>query len=122
MNRANRRAANKKKPAYLRISPEEAKKRLMQNGFTETDMADNYEMGRMDGYRQGSKNASAGIYAAIVLAANKLYGFGGKRCKDLLYAVDQIVQYAITSKELTDEVFDRFGIKLDPDDPIERIQ
>lgn len=122
MNRADRRAANKKKPAYLRITPEEAKKRMLKNGITEKDLAENYELGRIDGYKQGADNASASIYAAIALAANKLYGFGSKRCKDLIYAVDQLVTYAITSKELTDEVFERFGINLDPDDPIERIQ
>jgi hypothetical protein len=122
VNRADRRAAKKRTPAYLRITPEDAKKRFIQNGITEKDLAENYELGRIDGYKQGSNNAACSIYAAIALAANKLYGFGGKRCKDLIYAVDQLVQYAITTKELTDEVFERFGIDLDPDDPIERIQ
>lgn len=122
MNRADRRAAMKKKPAYMRITKEEAKKRLMRNGITDKDLATNYELGRRDGYKAGADNASQGIYAAIALAANKLYGFGSKRCKDLIYAVDQIVQYAITTKELTDEVLEKFGIDLDPDDPLNRIQ
>ena len=122
MNRADRRAARKNTPAYLRMSPEEAKKRLLKNGITDADLAKNYELGRMDGYKQGADSASLAIYAAIALAANKLYGFGSKRCKDLIYAVDQYVTYAITSKELADEVYERFGINLCPDDPIERIQ
>ena len=122
MNRADRRAARKNTPAYLRMSPEEAKKRLLKNGITDADLAKNYELGRMDGYKQGADSASVAIYAAIALAANKLYGFGSKRCKDLIYAVDQLVTYAITSKELADEVYERFGINLCPDDPIERIQ
>ena len=122
MNRADRRADNKKRPAYMRISPEEAKKRLLKNGITNADLEKNYELGRMDGYKQGADSASLAIYAAIALAANELYGFGSKRCKDLIYAVDQFVTYAITSKELADEVFERFGINLNPDDPIERIQ
>ena len=122
MNRADRRAAKKKTPAYLRITPEQAKKRLLKNGITDADLEKNYELGRMDGYKQGADSASVAIYAAIALAANKLYGFGGKRCKDLIYAVDQLVTYAITSKKLADEVYERFGINLCPDDPIERIQ
>ena len=115
MNRANRRAARKNTPAYLRISPEEAKKRLLKNGITDADLEKNYELGRMDGYKQGADSASVAIYAAIALAANKLYGFGGKRCKDLIYGVDQLVTYAITSKELADEVYERFGIEIKPE-------
>lgn len=122
MNRAERRSAEKKKPSYLRGSETDLVKRLFKNGITVQDMAENYDRGKKDGYTQGVENAVTSIYAAIILAANELYGFGNKRCTDLIRAVDHKLTYSITSKEVMDEVYKKVGITLDFKDPFDRVQ
>lgn len=51
-------------------------------------------------------------YAAMCLALHELYGFGSKRCMQMLNAVDEKVVYALTTQELIDQVFSDLEIEI----------
>lgn len=122
MNRQQRRAANKAKPAYLRESKEQIQKRLVQNGITAKDLERSYEKGRKDGFMAASKPVFEGVYAGVMLALRELYGFGTKRCTDVIRCVEKHMVESLTSEELIENVWTEMGLKLVFDDPFERIQ
>lgn len=122
MNRKQRRAANKAKPAYMRMSLEARKAALVKNGITETDLKRNYETGFQDGYKIAAEDTVKGIYAALCLALKDLYGFGRKRCYDVLKATDAIMLYRLTGDDLIQNVWDALGLKLDFKDAMDRVQ
>ena len=76
MNRQQRRASNKAKPAYMRMSVEQRKAALVKNGITEADLKRNYETGFQDGYKIASEDAVKAIYAALCLALNEITDSG----------------------------------------------
>lgn len=120
MNRKDRRAANKAKPAYLRR--QDTVKRICQNGITLEDLKDNYGKGYRDGFNEAAAPVLRTCYAAMCLALNELYGFGHKRCADALKCVDKHVTETLASQEAIDEVFKRVGLKIEFNDPFERVQ
>ena len=81
-----------------------------------------YNMGFNRGLQRGNEFALKDGYAAALLAANEVYRFGKKRNGRLLKAMDAIVVNRLTTEELIDEVFRRFGIKIDFADPFDRVQ
>ena len=112
MNRKQRRAANKAKPAYLRGSKKQITKQLVKNGITPEDLKANFDRGYSAGFKEAAEPVIRGVYASICLALNDLHGFGQKRCADVLRAVDEHLMYSLTSKESIDEVYRRMGLKL----------
>ena len=52
------------------------------------------------------------IYAAVLLAAQEVYGFGHKRAWRLLKRVDEIVCTALDSEEVIREVWARMGLEM----------
>lgn len=107
-NRKDRRAAQKATPAYLRKSPEAIKRRLIQNGITAKDLEEEYQRG----YDNGAEAYIKASYAAVCLALADLHGFGHKRCKAVLNAMDQHILYTLTSAEIIEEVWQRMGLRL----------
>lgn len=122
MNRKERRAAIKSKPSYLRETKEELTKRLIKNGITLDDLKDEFQKGYHAGFKAASEPVIKGCYAAICLALNDLYGFGHKRCGDVLLAVDNHITMSLTSKEAIEEVYKRMGLRIDFKEPFDRIQ
>ena len=53
---------------------------------------------------------------------NEKYGFGRKRCCEVLNAVDQHLLYTLTSDEAIEEVWKRMGLKLEFNETFDRIQ
>lgn len=119
-NRKDRRKANKAKPAYLRR--QDNVKSIIQNGITLADLKRNYDEGYHNGFNEASSPVMRTCYAAALLAVIDLYGFGHKRCKDVLSRMDYHVVNTLASQEAIQEVFDRVGVKIVFYDPFERVQ
>lgn len=136
-NRAQRRAdarQEQKENAELRMSGYfkaktkiEAMKQkkmdeLQRNGITLADLQANYDKGYHDGFKKAAEPIVRGCYAGVCLALNDLYGFGHKRCADVLNALDQHITMTLSTVEAIDEVWERMGLKLDFNDPFTRVQ
>lgn len=96
-----------------RIKDIEAFERIQKNGITLEDLRNAESQGRQDGYLAGKIETLRLCYAALCLALHERYGFGMKRCKEVLATVDEKVVYSLTSDELIQEVFDGIGLKID---------
>lgn len=95
---------------------------LQRNGITLADLEANYALGRSDGFKEAAEPIWQGCFAAVCLALNELYGFGKKRCAEVLNKVDYHMNYSITTEEAIAEVFNRIGLELDFTDPFKRVQ
>lgn len=62
------------------------------------------------------------IYAAVLLAAQEVYGFGHKRAWRLLKRADEIVCTALSSEEVIQEVWERMGLEINFREGIDRIR
>lgn len=114
MNRQQRRAQKKEKvPAYHRLTIEERKEKLMRNGITPEDLTRAYENGYNHGFSDACPSTFKSIYAAVCLVLNEKHGFGRKRCRDVLNAVDTCVIDQLTSTEAIDAVYEKIGLELD---------
>lgn len=107
--------------AWWALSPEERQKRIadhesiqrmQRNGITIEDVNN----AAQEGYREGAKIAAEktmkNIYAACALVLHEKYGFGKKRCMDMLNAIDEKVMYALDSQEMIEQVWDDLGIAM----------
>lgn len=136
-NRADRRAAarqEQKENTEMRLSGYfKAKSRLeavkqkkmdelQRNGITVEHLKENYEKGRNDGFREAAEPIWQGCFAAACLALHELYGFGKKRCAEVLNAMDRHMAYSITSEDAIAEVYRQIGLELDFHDPFERVR
>lgn len=129
MNREQRRAQKRKErqqrnpaPAYRPLTKQEKIDALIKNGITVKDLEKNYNDGYKAGFADAAPSTFKTIYAAICLVLNEKYGFGRKRCHDVLNAVDKCVTESLTSMELIEEVWERIGLYIDFNDGIERIK
>lgn len=62
------------------------------------------------------------IYAAVLLAAQEVYGFGHKRAWRLLKRADEIICTALDSEEIIREVWERMGLEINFREGVERIR
>ena len=62
------------------------------------------------------------IYAAVLLAAQEVYGFGHKRAWRLLKRADEIVCTALDSEEVIREVWERMGLEINFREGVDRIR
>lgn len=113
MNRAQRRAANKARPAWQRMSHDQKMANLLKQGISPKDLERSYNDGYERGRLVGINGTYAICFAAACLAANDLYGFGRQRCYRLMEAMQSHVIDSLTSTEACDEVFRRMGLELD---------
>ena len=123
MNRAQRRANKPSKPSgYHRMTKEQRMEALVKNGITPSDLEKAFEDGRRECLKVASDHIMKTAYAAICLALHDLYGFGQKRCMDVLVAVDRYICNTFTGTEAVEEVFDRIGLLIDFKDPDGSVQ
>lgn len=118
MNRQQRRAYQKSLPAYQKMSKEARMNALVKNGITPDDL----KKCREEGYQMGVESAVIQCYAAMCLALNEQFGFGRERLLRALTAVDEKVVFAIDSAEMCEDVFKRFGIRMDFSQGMDRVQ
>lgn len=62
------------------------------------------------------------IYAAVLLAAQEVYGFGHKRAWRLLKRADEIICTALSSEEVIREVWERMGLEINFREGVDRIR
>lgn len=62
------------------------------------------------------------IYAAVLLAAQEIYGFGHKRAWRLLKRADEIICTVLDSEEIIREVWERMGLEINFREGIDRIR
>ena len=122
MNRSQRRAAAKASPNWLPDSQAERVRRLMKQGISPKDLENEYRKGFDAGFAAAGQPMVKTCYAAACLAAHEAYGFGRKRCLRLLRALDKHVLNTLTSVEAIEEVYKKTGLKIDFNDPFERIE
>lgn len=118
MNRQQRRAYQKSLPAYQKMSKEARINALVKNGITPDDL----KKCREEGYQMGVESAVIQCYAAMCLALNEQFGFGRERLLRALTAVDEKVVFAIDSAEMCEDVFRKFGIRMDFSQGMDRVQ
>lgn len=80
-----------------------------------------FDMGYNQGLSRGCEFSLKDAYAATLLAANEVYKFGKKRNNRLVKKADEIVVNRLTTEDLVDEVFRRFGIMIDFREPFDRV-
>lgn len=81
-----------------------------------------YNKGWNEGSQHGVRFTIKDCYAAALLAMNRLGNYGHNGGMKLMSMMDEIVVNRLTTEELIDEVFRRFGIKIDFADPFDRVQ
>lgn len=99
--------------AILATKDLEERKRLLAKA-----MADSEKEAR----NQAVEYCFHSIYAAVLLAAQEVYGFGHKRAWRLLKRVDEIVCTALDSEEVIREVWERMGLEINFREGVDRIR
>ena len=103
-----------------RIAANEQLASIERNGITINDLDRVAQEGYQDGAKQAAEMTMRNVYAAVSLALHELHGFGKERIKKVLNCADQKVMYALTSKELVQQVWDDIGLAITfSDDPLE---
>lgn len=119
--RAMRRQAEREKQAEQQrkaaaiLAPRdmEERKRLLAKA-----MADSEKEAR----NQAVEYCFHSIYAAVLLAAQEVYGFGHKRAWRLLKRADEIICTTLDSEEIIREVWERMGLEINFREGIDRIR
>ena len=127
LNRQQRRKLAKqnksiKQPAYRGMTHEQKLERIFQQGISLEDLKREYQYGYEDGHAAASPTTFKTCYAAAILALHELLGFGRKRCQRVLRRMDEMVMEYLGSQEIIDAVWDKIGLKLDFNEPLDRIQ
>lgn len=92
---------------------EQRKDALVRNGITPEDLKRSYENGYKHGFTDACPSTFKTVYAAVCLVLNKMHGFGMKRCRDVLNAVDACVIDQMTSSEAIEAVYEKIGLVID---------
>ena len=99
--------------AILATKDLEERKRLLAKA-----MADSEKEAR----NQAVEYCFHSIYAAVLLAAQEVYGFGHKRAWRLLKRADEIVCTTLDSEEIIREVWEWMGLEINFREGIDRIR
>lgn len=107
--------AEKQRQAAAILAPRdlEERKRLLAKA-----MADSEKEAR----NQAVEYCFHSIYAAVLLAAQEVYGFGHKRAWRLLKRADEIICTALDSEEIIREVWERMGLEINFREGVDRIR
>lgn len=117
-NRADRRAAKKQQPRWnKRFTSDERINAMCKNGITPKDVDDAYQRGYKEAIKNVSDYCMKDCYAAFMLAAHEMFGFGHDRCLRLLRAADDKIVNSLSSDEAIQEVFDKLGVAISFYDP-----
>ena len=95
---------------------------LYKNGITVKDLQEEYKRGWTDAKKEVEEFCFHVIYAAILIALNDNNLLSPDESADFLRAVDHQVVMCIEDKDLAEEAYEKTGITLQWEDPIERVQ
>lgn len=112
-NRADRRAKKKQAPKWKKMGVDQRINAMVKNGITPKDVDDAYARGKKDALHTVSNFVMKDCYAAFLMAAHEVFGFGHQRCMRLLRAADDRICNSLASDEAIQEVFDTVGVKID---------
>jgi hypothetical protein len=123
-NRAMRRKAERenRKPKFLRGTKQEKMQKLLQNGITPEMLEQEFRDGYTQGTKDGIEHTIKLVYAAIMMAGEKEYGFGRVRAMRLLQRVDEYVTTELSTFDAIEAVWKRFGLRLEFDNAFNRIE
>ena len=124
MNRAQRRKEEKRQRHELASIPDWKKaelarkqavaNRLMKNGITAQDLADEYERGRKDATKEYVDKLlpyqQKFFYSAAAIAAHDLFGFGRDRALRLLERIQEIMCDEITTGDIIERCKRETGV------------
>ena len=119
--RAMRRQAEREKKAekqrqaaaILATRDLEERKRLLAKAMTDSEK---------EARNQAVEYCFHSIYAAVLLAAQEVYGFGHKRAWRLLKRADEIICTVLDSEEVIREVWERMGLEINFREGVDRIR
>ena len=95
-----------------RIADNEAFQRISKNGITIEDMHKAEEDAYSKGVKDGKDGAVKTVFAAICLTLHEFHGFGKVRCSRVLNDVYDKLQFALTSQDAIQEVYDTIGLEI----------
>lgn len=122
MNRAQRRAAAKSQPRYIRgLTTEEKVAKLYRNGITGDDVRKARDEGYHDGFVDAGRETIRTVYAQVVRQLGRR-GWKPKSIIQFMRAVDQGILESLASSEDIDAAFRETGIALDFAEPFDRVQ
>ena len=121
-NRAQRRKQAKKTPRWCPPTVEDQLKAMMKNGLTQADLDREYDRGFKHGRLTATEPAVKTCYAAFCLAMKEVLGFGHARAKRVLERADAILLESLSSAETVDEVLRRVGLRINFNEPFDRIE
>ena len=98
---------------FSKLTNEQRVARIQKHGITPEAMADAVEQAYWDGFNTAGAEITRTVYAALMLMLNEEYGFGTKRLKKALSAIDQYVKmHASDGEDEVIEVYRKFGIVM----------
>ena len=126
-NRAQRRAMmrnqmNKSQQLLANYSKQQRMAGLVQNGITPKDLEEEFQRGREIGFKEAAEPILKSCYAGICIALHDEFGFGENRCYRAIKAVDKKIVWALNHQELVEETLEKTGLRLQLDEPFERVQ
>lgn len=107
--------------AFWALSPEErarqmkdneAFERINRNGITIEDMHRVETDAYNNGVKDGKEATIRTCFAAMCLTLHELYGFGKKRCSDVLNDVYSQMVMTLVSEDAIQEVYDKIGLTI----------
>lgn len=99
--------------AILATKDLEERKRLLAKAMSDSEK---------EARNQAVEYCFHSIYAAVLLAAQEVYGFGHKRAWRLLKRADEIICTVLDSEEVIREVWARMGLEINFREGIDRIR
>lgn len=99
--------------AILAVRDLEERKRLLAKAMANSEK---------EARNQAVEYCFHSIYAAVLLAAQEVYGFGHKRAWRLLKRADEIICTVLDSEEIIREVWERMGLEINFREGIDRIR
>ncbi len=118
MNRQQRRNAQRNQPAYKRMGHDQLMSALAKNGITPNDL----QTAKQDGYKLGVESTMYTCYAAFCLVLDEEFSTDRETMIRVLQNVDDKVTFTLDSKEIIDEVLEKYGLKIEFRDSFDRIQ
>lgn len=108
--------------SLMEMTIPERKSLLYRNGITEKDLQKAYDQGRKDADRVNQDFCFRTVYAAFLITMIDKHGMDRDEAVALLREIDNQVVVCVDHSDLTQEAYERTGLELCWDDPIERIQ
>ena len=96
--------------------------RISRQGISPRDLKAEYDRGFEEGFRAAAEPITKGCYAAVCLALKDLYGFGSKRCMDVLRHIDEQLICTMDGEEFAERVLDEMKLRIVFSEGVDRIQ